>query len=68
MVDDIVITFPKHYKPLPDGYSVVWEDCIEHYVGHGPNETESDAYCDRNMARRWCFANYEKSLFPFPSQ
>jgi len=25
------VNFPAHYKPLPKGYRVVWDDGIEHY-------------------------------------
>jgi len=55
--DDVKINFPKHYKPLPEGYSVWWIDCIEHYVGMGPNEYETVCHHDRNVIRRTCFAH-----------
>lgn len=40
--------------PMPPGYSVWWHEEVEQYVGHGPDETESDVCGDRFACRRWC--------------
>ena len=61
-VMDILIKWPKHYKRLPPGYEVKWVECVEHYMGFGPNEVDSPIYCNRFMARRWCYAHYNRQF------
>lgn len=41
--------------PLPDGFSVVYNDNIEHYYATGPDEWESVITVDPYQARKWCF-------------
>lgn len=53
---DVLIEWPKRLKPLPKDYHVFWIECVEHYMGIGPFETESPIYSNRFDARRWCFA------------
>lgn len=62
--NDILIAWPRRFKPLPEGYTVWWVDCVEHYMGMGPNETESSIYSSRFDARRWCFAHHTKHAKP----
>lgn len=46
---------------MPEGYSVVWHECHEHYQGHGPDDWESPITVDPHQARRWCIARAGKS-------
>ena len=40
--------------PMPHGYSVVWDEGTEHYIGLGPDESFSLIVCCKWAARRWC--------------
>jgi hypothetical protein len=52
----IEVKFPKRYKPLPEGYKVVWSEESEMYLGiNEEKDLESPIFCCRFMARRWCF-------------
>jgi hypothetical protein len=54
----IEVRFPKHYRPLPSGYSVVWSEFSEMFLGLcEEKDIESPIFCCKYMARRWCFAN-----------
>ena len=51
------IKFPKQYKPLPDGFKVIWSELAEMYFGVcEEKEIDSPVFCCKYMARRWCFA------------
>lgn len=59
----IEVHFPKHYKPLPEGYKVIWSESCDHYLGIN-GDIESEIYCCRFMARKWCFASAQKKCKP----
>lgn len=41
--------------PLPAGFSVFYNDNIEHYYATGPDEWQSVITVDPYQARKWCF-------------
>jgi hypothetical protein len=57
------IKFPKQYKPIPNGFKVVWSELSEMFLGvHEEQDIESPVFCCKYMARRWCFARAEWDL------
>jgi hypothetical protein len=57
----IEVKFPKQYRPLPQGYKVVWSEESEKYLGmNEEKDIESPVYCSRYMARSWCFTFADK--------
>lgn len=54
-----LIKWPKHYKPLPEGFTVEQLESGHYYAKF--QEVESEMFCDRFEARRWCFA-YNKNI------
>lgn len=53
-METFTINFPANQK-LPGGYSVEFWESDEHYHFTTPDENfESEAYCDRFMARKAC--------------
>ena len=58
--DEHIVGWPKHFRPLPTGYSVIWSERLEHYLPLGDDgELEGPINWDRFAARRWCFAHAE---------
>ena len=56
------VTFPKHFKPLPPGYQVMWTG--SHYIWK-TDEEEGVISWDRFWVRRCAFAHYEQNkMFP----
>jgi hypothetical protein len=47
--------FPKHYKPLPPGYRILWTGT--HFMWVTEKE-EGEIYWDRYRARRSAFSHY----------
>lgn len=41
--------------PLPEGWTVQYHPCLEHYIGHGPNGYETVIHVDRFAVRKWLF-------------
>lgn len=39
---------------VPEGYSVRWHECHEHYQAHGPDGWESCITVNPFTARWWC--------------
>lgn len=66
-MSDYVMKWPPLYEPLPDGYSVEWIECVEHYMCLGPQDIESPIFSNRFAARRWCFAHAAKTTPQDPS-
>lgn len=43
--------WPKHFRPLPPGWKILWLDS-GHFVGIGPNDEETPISWDRFWVRR----------------
>ena len=56
---DVLVVWPKHFKPLPKGYAVFRIDGEGDYVAVAKNGVMSDGFHLRNTARCWCFAHSE---------
>jgi len=51
------VNFPAHYKPLPKGYRVVWDDDLEHYYWINDKDETGLSSWDRFWCRRCAFAH-----------
>jgi hypothetical protein len=54
-----IVQWPKHYKPLPEGYIVVQLDS-GHYVWSYKDEFEGRISGDKYWVRRCVFAHHAK--------
>jgi hypothetical protein len=59
-LDDGDVVYRFGALSMPDGYAVVWHDCVEHYIAHGPHEWESVVTCNPHQARRWCLRHAQQ--------
>jgi len=51
--DDVHVVNFGALPPIPEGWCVAWHECIEMYMGHGPNDWESPICWNRFWVRQW---------------
>jgi hypothetical protein len=54
-----IVEWPKHYKPLPEGYYVVFADNYYNWV-NDELDLEGPVHWDRYFVRRCAFAHAKK--------